>query len=462
MDNTGRVLGGRYRLIEPIGKGGMGSVWRAEHTELGSLCAVKLIDDDLAESAAVRARFRREAKAAAALVSDHVVRTFDYGVDEGTPYIVMELLAGESLDQRLKRNGRLSATQLSEVLSQVALALDRAHQLGLVHRDLKPGNLFVSKADNGRDCIKLLDFGIAKSLRIDDDLAIAPTRTGAMVGSPAYMSPEQLRNAAGIDPMTDIWSLGVVGYEALLGQRPFTASTMADLTVRICSDPLPVPSSIAQVPQGFDAWFAKACHRDRAARFSTAIELADAFEALRMSEEAAQLQQATQLAVTSTDVPITTSSVHLQSTEPLARTANDVETKGSTRNYWLLGGVSAALVATMIYRNQTRADAPHPASGAQSTSATPRDSRPSPLEPGLFDDAGPLKAEIQSEPVPNLQSTSRAIARASARSVATSSVRSFAVKAMSIPSAQRSSINDAQSAPSASPAKPVPDRVYGF
>ena len=127
---------------------------------------------------AVRTRFRREAKAAAALNSDHVVRTFDYGVDAGTPYIVMELLAGESLDQRLKRVGCLSPLELSDVLAQVALALERAHQRGLVHRDLKPGNLFICKDDTGKDCIKLLDFGIAKSLRNDDDLAVGPTRTG--------------------------------------------------------------------------------------------------------------------------------------------------------------------------------------------------------------------------------------------------------------------------------------------
>ena len=162
MDNQGRVLGGRYRLLEQIGKGGMGSVWRAEHLELGSPCAVKLIDEDLAESTAVRARFRREAKAAAALNSDHVVRTFDYGLDASTPYIVMELLTGESLDQRLKRVGRLDPHELAEVLAQAALALGRAHEQGLIHRDLKPGNLFICKADNGNDCVKLLDFGIAE------------------------------------------------------------------------------------------------------------------------------------------------------------------------------------------------------------------------------------------------------------------------------------------------------------
>ena len=399
MDNPGRVLGGRYRLLEQIGKGGMGSVWRAEHVELGSLCAIKLIDEDLAESTAVRGRFRREAKAAAALISDHVVRTFDYGLDEQTPYIVMELLTGESLDQRLKRVGRLSAHELSDVLTQVALALDRAHQQGLVHRDLKPGNLFISKADNGRDCVKLLDFGIAKSLRNDDDPAVGPTRTGAMVGSPAYMSPEQLRNAAGIDPASDIWSLGVVAYEALVGQRPFAATTIADLTVRICVDPLPAPSSVAQVPQGFDAWFAKACDRNGAARFSTATELARAFQDLLVIETAAP---APAPEVTRVDVAVTSTSIHEQSTGPLARTANDAPPKRSTRSTWLLASVVLILLATVLLRNRTGVTSSR-ASAADSLqpSGTAQLASPQlPPMPEVFDDAGPRKAELATVPSP--------------------------------------------------------------
>jgi serine/threonine-protein kinase len=166
------------------------------------------------------------------------------------------------------------------VLSQVALALDRAHGQGLVHRDLKPGNLFITRGDDGQERIKLLDFGTAKLLRKEGDSDASQTRTGAMVGSPAYMSPEQLRGLRNIDPTTDIWALGVVAYECLIGQRPFTAPTIADLTVRICSDSPPVPSTAGTVPTGFDDWFAKACAHDPFRRFQRAGDLAQAFETL--------------------------------------------------------------------------------------------------------------------------------------------------------------------------------------
>jgi len=460
MDNLGRVLGGRYRLLEQIGKGGMGSVWRAEHLELGSHCAVKLIDEDLAESTMVRARFRREAKAAAALSSDHVVRTFDYGVDDGTPYIAMELLTGESLDQRIKRVGRLSANELAELLAQVALALERAHRQGLVHRDLKPGNLFVAKSDNGRDCVKLLDFGIAKSLRSDDDLAVGPTRTGSMVGSPAYMSPEQLRNAAGIDPASDLWSLGVVAYEALVGQRPFIASSMADLTLRICVDALPVPSSVTQVPRGFDDWFFKACNRDTKARFSTATELAQAFQALLVSEVSDATLPASQPGLRSVDVSHSSSSLHLHSTGPLARTANDATRSSSPRSYWLLAGVGVVAVATVWFRSRTPIVTPGAASAPQSAEAAHVASRPSPTVSGFLDDAGPMKATIRIEPreppVTPLPASGGSLETSNASRSAPQRTATGKRQAPHTPNP------NSEPKPNALAPKLVPDSVYGF
>ena len=312
----------------------------------------------------------------------------------------------------------------------------------------KPGNLFIGKADNGRDCIKLLDFGIAKSLRNDDDPAVGPTRTGAMVGSPAYMSPEQLRNAAGIDPASDIWSLGVVAYEALVGQRPFAATTIADLTVRICVDPLPVPSSVAQVPPGFDAWFAKACDRHGAARFSTATELARAFQDLLMLETAAP---APALEATRIDVSVASTSIHEQSTGPLARTAHDAPPKRSTRSTWLLAGVGLILLATVLLRNRagvtsSRASAADP---AQPSGTTHLASRPLPPMPEVFDDAGPRKAELATEP--SLSNSANSPLRSSSSTEETMRHR-----------ARLSNKNTPVPAPSASAHKFVPDGVYGF
>jgi eukaryotic-like serine/threonine-protein kinase len=464
MDNAGRVLSGRYRLLEQIGKGGMGTVWRAEHVELGSLCAIKLIDDDLAQSVIVRTRFRREAKAAAALNSDHVVKTFDYGVDGGTPYIVMELLTGESLDQRLKRVGRLSPQELLNVLIQVALALDRAHERGLVHRDLKPGNLFIGKDDTGKDCVKLLDFGIAKSLRNDDDLAVGPTRTGALVGSPAYMSPEQLRNVGGIDQTSDIWSLGIVAYEALVGQRPFAATTIADLIVRICTESLPVPSSMAEVPPGFDAWFAKACDRDARARFSTATELVMAFQRMLAS---AQIITAQAVIARNIDVPShsshsrpastgsparalqeslpesSTTGGHRRSTEPLSRTADEPLGKSSSRTYWLLAGAGLTLVGLALFGGKGHIVTPTelPTNTAQTSGSAQVGAPPWPLEAERRTDAGLLGASEQLETGPGPLASPAIGSRRITRGITK--------KAPS-------------TAPSPASSKFVPDSVYGF
>jgi len=469
MDNAGRVLSGRYRLLEQIGKGGMGTVWRAEHMELGSLCAIKLIDDDLAESVIVRTRFRREAKAAAALNSDHVVKTFDYGVDGGTPYIVMELLTGESLEQRLKRVGRLSPQELLDVLAQVALALDRAHERGLVHRDLKPGNLFIGKDDTGKDCVKLLDFGIAKSLRNDDDLAVGPTRTGALVGSPAYMSPEQLRNVGGIDQTSDIWSLGVVAYEALVGQRPFAATTIADLIVRICTESLPVPSSVAEVPPGFDAWFAKACDRDARARFSTATELVVAFQRMLVSDPSI-----TAIA-RSIDVPrqpshsrpaltgslaralqeslpeSSTTGGHPRSTEPLSRTADEPAGKSSSRTYWLLAGAGLTLfaVALIVGKGHVVASTESSTNAAQASGTAQVGAPPLPPELERRTDAGLLSASAQHETGPGPLASP---ANGSKPGLTESARRTT----------QGTTKKSQSTAPSPASSKFVPDSVYGF
>ena len=267
----GKVLAGRYRLTTKLGQGGMGSVWRAEHLALGSPLAIKLIDPGIAQTAEAAARFKREAQAAADLRSAHVVQIFDYGVDEGVPFIAMELLDGESLGARLEKVHHLSPTKIASVLSQVARALARAHQAGVIHRDLKPDNIFlVREADD--EIVKVLDFGIAKKLGALSTTSGVKTGTGAMLGTPYYMSPEQALGQSTIDHRSDIWSLGIVAFECLTGVRPFEKETLGALLMAICNEPLPVPSTVASVPGGFDAWFARACARSMNARFDSAVE----------------------------------------------------------------------------------------------------------------------------------------------------------------------------------------------
>lgn len=277
----GRLLAGRFRLSEMLGKGGMGAVWRAQHLELGVDVAVKLMDPSLAETNEGLARFRREAQAAASLKSPHVVQVFDYGIDGDTPFIAMELLHGESLAKRIERCGQLSLCDTSRILSQVAKALTKAHDAGIVHRDLKPENIFLVPDEDG-EIAKVLDFGIAKCKDTSSSVADAvQTQTGAMLGTPYYMSPEQAGGKRDLDHRTDIWSFGVIACECLTGCRVFNGDSLGGLVLAICMDPMPKPSLIAAVPPGFDEWFAQCVARERLDRFQTMREAASTLDALR-------------------------------------------------------------------------------------------------------------------------------------------------------------------------------------
>jgi eukaryotic-like serine/threonine-protein kinase len=274
----GEILAGKYRLTAPLGHGGMGVVWRADHLVLSSPVALKLIHAAALGSEAARARFLREAQAAAALRSPHVLSILDFGFHGETPFIVMELLEGEPLGARLSRVGRLPPDQALRVITHVARAIEKAHAAGIVHRDLKPDNVFL--VQNGDEEIaKVLDFGIAK---VSDAQAAPGTETaaGAVLGSPHYMSPEQARGRADVDSRSDLWSLGVIAYECLLGSRPFDGPTLGDLILKICAEPLPVPSTIGPVPYGFDDWFSRALQRDPNARFQSATEMSEALRAV--------------------------------------------------------------------------------------------------------------------------------------------------------------------------------------
>lgn len=283
----GRVLAGRYRLEKKLGEGGFGTVWQAHHLILEAPVALKLIDPEIAEDEVAVERFLREAKAAASLRSPHVVQILDHGVDDGQPFMAMELLEGETLAQRIKRGGRIDAGETVRILGQVARAIGRAHEAGVVHRDLKPENIFLVSNDDD-EIAKVLDFGVAKLDGSKLGMGSTATRTGSLLGTPFYMSPEQVLGNKEVDYRSDLWSMGVIAFEMMTGKRPFVSEGLGDLVLRITVRPLPVPSQFAPVAAGFDSWFERAMAREPASRFASARELVETLrDALELGADAA-------------------------------------------------------------------------------------------------------------------------------------------------------------------------------
>jgi serine/threonine-protein kinase len=253
----------------------MGSLWIASHERLGTEVAVKLMAPELARDPSFVQRFAREAAAAARVRSPHVVQVFDHGISStGLPFIVMELLEGWDLRRHLQKVGVMTPDDVVTIVGQLARAIGRAHEIGIVHRDIKPENIFLCDVNDGSLFVKVLDFGIAKSGMLPQG---TNTTIGRILGSPYYMSPEQLLGLPVVDQRTDVWSIGAVVFEMLTGRRPFFADNLPALAVRIHSEAAPVPSQLRpELPLAFDVWFEHACARDRERRFASVRELADA------------------------------------------------------------------------------------------------------------------------------------------------------------------------------------------
>jgi serine/threonine protein kinase len=273
---AGQIIGGRYQLEEWLESGAMGNVWRAQQVRLRSRAAIKFLDPSLIEVPEMLERFLQEARSAAAVQSAHVIQVFDYGSEGGLPYIAMEFLDGESLEARLAARGVLSPAELDKIFGEVARGLGQAHAMGVIHRDVKPGNIFLVR-EGRHEVTKLIDFGIAKvkadALRVSQ---VVGTQLGAFLGTPQYMSPEQMRGRTTVDYRTDLWALAIIACECLVGRYPFSANTIGDLTVQICMEKPLAPSTLGDVPAGFDEWFFKGTHKEPSHRFESAGEMADA------------------------------------------------------------------------------------------------------------------------------------------------------------------------------------------
>jgi serine/threonine-protein kinase len=265
------------RLVRALKGGGMGSVWLAENVHLGAPVVVKFMSGALSKDAAALARFSREAQLAARIRSPHVVQIFDCRVGEpAAPFLVMEHLEGEDLGARLDR-GRLSPEETAEIVVHVARALAAAHAQGVVHRDVKPENVFLIDAGGGKPFAKLLDFGIAKDTSDGAAAAADLTSIGATMGTPHYMSPEQMLAPKDVDGRCDLWALAVVAFACVTGRVPFEGETFGALVMKIHNGEYPRASMLVTgLPEGIDAWFSRAFHLDLEQRFATAREMSDA------------------------------------------------------------------------------------------------------------------------------------------------------------------------------------------
>jgi len=289
----GAVIADKLRLLRPLGQGGMGSVWVAKHLGLDMEVAVKLIRPEcVAYDPTLLPRFEREARAAARISSPHVVHIKDYGVVDGHPYLVMELLRGEPLSEVITREAPLSLERATPLVVEVAEALESAHQQGIVHRDIKPHNIVLTDAESGGPALaKVCDFGVAKVVGEGPvaEPGSAITQTGTVVGSPPYMSPEQLEGREDVDQRADIWSLGIVTYQMLTGALPFAGSSIVTVGAAVLRGEYEPASKLKpDLPSQIDDWFAKALCLEPRGRFATARQLAEAFVAVVARHRAAR------------------------------------------------------------------------------------------------------------------------------------------------------------------------------
>jgi eukaryotic-like serine/threonine-protein kinase len=420
------LVAGKYQVLGLIGRGGMGSVWEGRHSSLGTSVAIKFIDPEYVESAEACARFVTEARAAATIQSKHAIQILDHGVtDDGRPYMVMELLVGEPLDKRIERLGTLPLRETARIIGHVCRALQRAHDAGIIHRDLKPENIFLVRSpDDDDEIAKVLDFGIAKIKAPPGEEGLSSsTKTGAVLGTPYYMSPEQARGLRNIDHRSDLWSLGVIAHKCVTGVLPFEGESVGDLLVKICTAPVPTPSvTVPGLPPSFDAWFLRALEREPSRRFARASELAEALAfAAGLSTRGPPSAQPAPGPLTRAAVGASTSTsgaaLPAEGVTSAPFTRASMSPAKSPRGMLFAVGVAALIVgsigvATVVKLTATpRAEVPAVGTNAMGAMAATSASPPPPAAPSTS--ASPAAASTQA-PAPLAAASTRPLPTASA------------------------------------------------
>ncbi|HEX5058635.1 MAG TPA: serine/threonine-protein kinase [Kofleriaceae bacterium] len=381
---------GAYRIVKQIGEGGMGSVWLAEHAMLGRRAAVKLLHPSYSSHQEIVQRFFNEARAATSISDPGIVQIFDFGNQpDGQAYIVMELLEGEPLDTRLERQGRLPIDETLRIMRQVASSLGAAHARGIVHRDLKPENIFMVRDPEvvGGERAKLLDFGIAKL----GEQSGVQTQTNMIMGTPAYMSPEQCRGAKHIDARSDVYALGCVMFTLLTGRPPFTAEGHGDWIVMHITQPAPrLASVLPHASAMLDQLVAKCLEKDPNARFANGAELAGALNQLVTHMSQPGMPIAAHAAVTIAAKPQTTlRSAAAQSAAVTGKQSSTLAIVGGLVVLLAIGG-GIAFYATR--------DKGEPDGQAQASAPTPMPPKAEPPKPEPLPPPSPAPAPPEPSP----------------------------------------------------------------
>jgi serine/threonine-protein kinase len=380
-----RELGGKYELRRILGKGGMGLVILALHRELEQLVAIKLLHAELANSEFLP-RFKREARAAIRIRSPHVARVMDVGdLASGVPFIVMEYLEGSDLCQLVATQGALQPSVAVEFMLQALDAMSEAHAARIVHRDIKPANLFLTKDRAGNDFVKVLDFGLAKSLPgLGSSGLRGITEPGTLVGSPCYMPPEQLLDAQSVDPRSDVWSLGATLFELVTGQPPFQAPTMPQLYTAIAHGKIRRATDLApQCPHGIDAVIARCLTRNPAGRYANAQALREAL--LQAAREASPGAESDTLKSVAPDAPLPSDTLST-SVAPVASSFSPekrlaVFVRPSVHYRRVLTALVVVVAGGLVVASARRASVPaaKPSVGVRSASAPSTSSSAQPL-----------------------------------------------------------------------------------
>ncbi len=413
---TNQLKAGDYvtksvRLVRPLAEGGMGRVWIADHVGLDAQVVVKLMAPEMAERPDGAERFAREAAACAAIKSPHVVQVFDHGVTgpEGTPYMVMELLEGKDLGVYLTEHGRMDPTDVVALVVQVGKALSKAHKASIVHRDIKPENIFLCETEGrGEIFVKLLDFGTA---RRETETTSRTTVPGQIMGTPYYMSPEQSVGSSDIDERADIWSLGVVAFEALTGRKPFDGPSVGAITIAI-HGPLPKMTDILpDLPAALDDWFARACAQLPQDRFATVRDATDAF--VEAVTGAAPVDQPTESAYFPPVARKGSSTPVTPVTRPIEPLIASLPERGAEKRFTTIaaGIVMAATAVAMIAIVAGRSSAPPTQAEVTTTPAVQPAPSPEPSAPPPEQAAAP---EPEPEPAPAVEERAKPVEAAKA------------------------------------------------